>query len=707
MKKRISEINRAVMAGERWFRTTAIEYDRMDLLLDPIEMSAKRVYEYIVGQVPQITEHNALAGYLRFDGSVEGDIFNRPGHKAWNEVRSQFYLKHIDNLSSMEWQHSCGNFKRVIDIGIDGLKKEIAKSKEVHKEKEEIIFLNGLDQVCDAIIAWANKCADYALAKAEETEIGEYKENLLKLSNILRKIPQKPAETFYEAVQCIYICYPFLPDSIGLIDRHLYPLYKKDIENGILTRDDATAYLQELFLMLQARTHINNPNFYRGGESHFCVGGYLEDGSDGFNELTRLIFESLMELDCTTPQISLRWTKKTPTEALKFVMDCERRDKYKRIAFVNDEPRIKALIEISGFTFEEAINYTMTGCNEPIMTGGRILGTAQQNILRCMANTFKNRANDIVATKTFDDFYAVYESELFHDLGEMIRYDDAITLALARDCNLVSSPFLQGCIENAKSATQGGATSSTATMDLIGVTSSIDSLAIVKQFVFDEKRISMQTLIDALNSNWKGYEDLRAEIVKRGKFFGNDIDETTEVSQRFTTSIYKYLEDKRHCFGRRYIVGNLIGYNEHHKWFGDLTSATPDGRYDGDPMSFGIGQGDGKDREGISALLNSIAKYDPTCIMTGPSVTNVLIDDKLVTDDALFDKLVLLFETYFKMGGTHFQLTYASKEDMLNAQKEPGKYKSLRVRVSGFSDFFVNLNVNLQNEVIARTVKVN
>ncbi len=705
MKNRIDEMTKDVMAGKRWFETTPTEYDRCDLLLDPVEMSAKRVYEYIVNQVPDITERNALAGYLRFDGSVEGDIFNRPGHKAWHELSSAFYLQQIDNLSAMEWQHSCGNFKKVIDIGIDGLKEEIAKSKENHTEKDEIIFLNALDKVCDAIITWANKCSDFAFEKSQETENEEYRENLLKLSKTLKKIPQYPAETFYEAVQCIYICYPFLPDSIGLIDRHLYKFYKQDIENGKLTKDEASAYLQELFLMLQSRIHITSRNFYRGGESHFCVGGYLEDGSDGFNELTRLIFESLMELDTAIPQISLRWTKKTPREVLKFVMDCERKDKYKRVAFVNDEPRIKALTEISGFSFKQAINYTMTGCNEPIMTGGRILGTAQQNILRSMANTFEKRADDIKDAKTFDEFYSVYESELFSDIEEMIRIDEAMSVALARDCNLVSSIFLDGCIEIAKSATQGGATESTATMDLIGVTSSIDSLAVVKQFVFDEKRISMQTLIDALKNNWQGYEDLRSEILKRGNFFGNDIDETNEMSQRFTTSIYNCLKDKEHVFGRRYIVGNLIGYNEHHKWFGDLTKATPDGRYEGDAMSFGIGQGRGRDREGVSALLNSIAKYDPNCIMTGPSVTNVMIDEKLVTDEDFFDKLVTLFETYFKMGGTHFQLNYASKQDMINAQKEPNKYKSLRVRVSGFSDFFVNLNENLQAEVINRTLK--
>lgn len=705
MQQRIREMAEYVMSGKAWFETTPIEYDRADILLHPIEMQAKHLYEFITNQKPQISERSALAGYFRFDGSVEGDIFTRLGHKAFGEMIDRFYTKPYRNLATFEWQHSEGNFKHIMDVGIDGIKAEIENSKKRHTEREELLFLNGLDTVCDAIIAWANKCADEALEKSKETTSASYKNNLEKLSKTLRKIPQKPADSFYEAILCIYVCFPLLPDSIGLIDRQLTDFYRNDIETGILTEEDAAAYLQELFLMLQAKEQVHTTNFYRGGQSHFCVGGYLADGSDGYNELTELIIRALTELPTFIPQISLRVTKKTPPEVFRFVMECERRDKYKRFAFVSDEPRIKALTEIAGFPFEQAVNYTMTGCNEPVMTGGRILGTAQQNILRSMANTFQNRAKELIEAKSFDEFYAVYESELFADIAEMIALDNEFTKVTARDCNLASSIFLNGCIENAKSATQGGAHDSTATMDLIGITSSIDSLAIVKQFVFDEKRVSMKTLVEAIRANWQGYDDLRTEIIKCGKFFGNDDEETNSVARRFTGSIYSCLKEKQHCFGKKYLVGNLIGYHPHHKWFGSLTAATPDGRRDGDPMSFGIGQSDGKDRRGLTALLNSIITYDPHHIMNGPTVTNILLDQKLVTNDAYFNKVVTLLYTYLTNGGTHFQLTYVSKEDLIAAKNDPDKYQSLRVRVSGFSDFFVNLNDALQDEILTRTVK--
>ncbi len=707
MEQRIQEMITDVMAGRMWFETTPTAYDRCDLLLDPIEMSAKRVYEYILNQKPVITERSALAGYLRFDGSVEGDIFNREGHKAFLNLKEHFYNQPLDNLATFEWQHSVGDFKRIIDKGIEGIKEEIIQSMAVHSEPQEILFLKGLDTVCDAIIGWAEKCSAEAFARAKETQSPEYRRNLFRLGETLRKIPRRPAESFYEAVQCIYLCYAFLPDSIGLIDRQLYAWYRHDMDKGRLTREEAVSYLQELFLMLQSKLSVNDERFYRGGESHFCIGGYLPDGTDGFNELSRLILESLMELPTCIPQISLRWTQKTPHEVLRFVMDCERKDPNKRIAFVNDEPRIKALTEIVGFSYEQAVNYTMVGCNEPVMTGGRIQGSAQQNILRSMANTFQYRAEDLVKAETFDDFYRIYEEELFADAAKLIRIDTAMNLGMARDCNLVSCIFLDGCIETAKSATQGGAILGTATMDLIGIVNVIDSLAITRQFVYDEKRISMKTLTDAVNGNWKGYENMRREILNQGKFFGNDDEETNELAARFTTSLHLFLADKTNCFGKKFIIGNLIGYNQHNKWFGELTAATPDGRFAGEMMQFGIGQSEGKDRKGITALLNSVAQCDPTCLMTGPSVTNVLLEEQLVRNDAYFEKLVYLFEAYFQKGGTHFQLCYVSKEDLVNAKAEPDKYRSIRVRVSGFSDFFVRLNDDLQDEIIERTVKGN
>lgn len=705
MLKRIETLTKLCLSGNMYPKVVSVDYDRKDIFLSPVKCSTKRVREYILNQEPIINPESAFAGHFLFDGSVEGDVFHRAGHKNFNEAYALFYNQPLENLLTFEWQHSTANFEKIIKGGILSVKAEIAESKLNHQGDDTATeFLDALDTVCDTIIQWAHKCSKRALEVAEKTENDEYKANLNRLANALLKVPENPAESFYEAVLCVYLCFSFVPDSIGLIDRYLYPYFVNDIKNGVLDKGTAKAYLQELFIMLQANSDPKSDRFYRGGESHFAIGGYTKDLEDGFNELSHLIVESLMELPTNIPQISLRWTKKTPYEVFRYMMDCERKDTAKRIAFVNDETKIKSYTERLGMPFEQALNYTMVGCNEVAFPGAMYMGGSNQNIMRSVANTMHNR-EDILTAETFEDFYKIYEEELFSDLALILDYEDKFNLIRAKDVNVVSSIFFNGCVANAKSVTQGGVDRACAGLDFIGIANAIDSLVVVKQFVFDERAITMEELVSALKADWKGYEHLRTIIKKKGKFFGNDDDTSNYVSARFATSIYNFLKDKKSAFGYRYVVGNLIGYNEHHKWFGEGTLATPDGRKSGDMLKFGLGQSEGYDREGLSALLNSIAKCDPYYIFNGPTVTNVTLDEQLVKNDENFEKTVKMFETYLKNGGIHFQLTYVSREDMLEAQIVPEDYRHLRVRVSGFSDYFVNLNRALQDDVIARTTQ--
>lgn len=707
MIERIKQLAEKTVKGEMYIEHTDTEYDRCDLFLPPVIMSAKRTKEYILNQKPYVSELTAMTGYLSFQGDVMGDIFKRCGHENFGKLCADFYSKPIEGLCTFEWQHSVADFEKVIKIGIKGLKDEIKNSRKNHSEKERTEFLDALDIIADAIIGWADKCSDAALKKSEETENPECRANMIKLSKALKNVPANPAQSFYEAVLTVFIIYAFVPDSIGTIDRYLYPFYKNDIAKGGLTDEDAKAYLQELFLMLQARVPITSYLFYRGGESHFCIGGYLENGEDGFNELSKLILDSMLELPTWIPQVSLRWTKKTPFEVLRYAMDCERKDPNKRIAFVNDEPRMKMFTEIAEFPYELACKYTMVGCNEPQLPGGIFMGGSANNVVKAVESTIYNRENDITKAASFDEFYKVFEEELFKTLDKMDYYYEKFQAIRARDVNLVSTMFFEGSIERAKSITQGGAKNAVANCELIGITTLIDSLAIVKQFVYDEKIVTMEELVNALKADWQGYDDLRNIILKKGKFFGNNDEISNGCADKFAKSLDEYFKDKKSDLGYKYLVGNLIGYNQHNKWFGDATKATPDGRHNGDIISFGLGQSEGKDREGLIALLGSVAQLtENNPILCGDTVTNVLLDEQLVRNDDNFEKLVKMFETYFKMGGLHFQLSYVSKEDLKNAKINPAKYKSLRVRVSGFSDYFVVLNEDLQDEIITRTEKI-
>ena len=698
---RINELLKLTLAGKMYAEHIETTYDREDIFLSKQQRESKRLCEYIMNQEPVLTEYSKMTGFFNFDDhTVAGDAFKRYGHIESYKMFNEFYCKSVDNLSICEGQHAVADYKNVLEKGILGIIGKIDESLKVHTAPEEIEFLKALRRVAETLILWAHKCSERALAMSEKTENPEYKNNLKTLSDALKRVPENKPSSFYEAVLTIYICFAADPDSLGTLDRYLMPFYERDIADGKLTKDEAAEYLQELFLMVQSATSIDNIYFTRGGQSHFCVGGYLPNGEDGFNELSKLILDSLTELPTWIPQVTLRWTKKTPHEVFRYVLDLERKDPHKRIAFQNDEKRIKCYTEICGFPYEKAVGYTTVGCNEPAFLGAITGASSKINFVHPLETLLYSRSSQITDAKNFEEFYNAFAEAMKAEIEIGYEYDNKYNSVRARDINYISSLFFQGCIEKAKSLTQGAGDVVVASPAYIGVTNVIDSLIIVKQFVFDEKIIDMKTLINALEGDWKDYEDLH----EKGDFFGNDTERSNYVAQKLYQTLYEYLKDKTNVFGYHWLAGDFLGYNPHHSWFGKNTKATPDGRFSGDPFKFGLGQGEGKDRNGLTALLNSVAKVDPNGIICA-TVTNITLDKKLVENDDYFEKTVDMLETYFKNGGIHFQLTYVSKEDLLKAKKMPENYKNLRVRVSGFSDYFVNLEETIQDNIIERTVE--
>ena len=705
MNPRIEALTNLTLGGHMYAAPTATQYDREDLFLPEHQREAKRLREFILNQQPVLTEYSKMTGFFNCDGSVVGDAFRRMGHKSFELLRKDFYLKAVDNLSTFEWQHATADYKKVLTKGISGIIEEINVSLTMHTEEEQVAFLNALKTVATALIDWAHKCSAKALELSQTVENPHYRKNLLVLSETLLRVPEKAPATFYEAVLTIYLCFSADPDSVGTLDRYLNPFYEADLQKGILTREEAKEYLQELFLMLQAATSPKSANFTRGGESHFCIGGYLPDGSDGFCDLSKLILESLLELPTNIPQVTLRWTAKTPKAVFRYALDCERKDTHKRIAFQNDEKRIKCYTQICGFPFEKAVGYTTVGCNEPAFLGAITGGTSKINFARSIETLFHKKSDKIDAASTFEEFYQIFCEEMFSDLTIAYDFDDKYNRERAKDINYLSSLFFQGCIEKAKSLTQGAGDIVIAAPMYMGITNVIDSLIIVKQFVYDDKIVTMAELIAALQANWAGYEDLHMLILNKGDFFGNDTDRSNSVARMLYQTLYEFLKDKTNLFGYHRLVGDLFGYNVHHKWFGSKMEATPDGRFRGDTLKFGLGQSEGKDRNGLTALLNAIAQVDPNAIGCGSTVTNLMIDEQLIKNDAYFEKTVDMLQTYFQNGGVHFQLNYVSKEDLLSAKVTPEDYKNLRVRVSGFSDYFVKLNETIQDEIIERTTQ--
>ena len=684
----------------------AVEFDRADLLLSDYARQAKRTAEYLLAQEVRIDDDDRMIGRFRFNGSIESDCFHRSGYKHYNYLLSQFYCKPFENLVTLDWQHTTADFSVVINEGLLSRIDAIAQSRRAHAGDEDAAaYLDALETVARAILKWAEKCACGCEQKAAETADEARKAELLEMARILRKVPAHPADTFREAMQCLYFCFQFLPDSLGTPDRYLYRCYRHDLDNGISTEEEMGELLQELYVMINASTPSQNSNADKGGETHFAIGGYTAEHEDGFTGLSKLILKSMMEVPVCRPQISFRWTAKTPSEVLYYVLDCERHDRFKRIALVNDEPRLPLFTEHMGLPYEKAVGYCMVGCNELALPGGMNYGHCEINLSRSLIRTLYDHAEDCIACRTFDEFLEVYRARFNEDMTRMMEIADGWSAYMAKDVDMVSSLFLNGPVEKAKTVTRGGCANAFAGHSMIGHVTVLDSLIVIRQFVFEEKRFTMAQLLDMLKADWQGYEDEHAFIYRTARYHGNDDPMAREVAAKFSQIIGDFFADKRDMFGYKLVMGNITGYQPHFVWFGKPSPATPDGRRAGESITYGSSQSCGRDRKGLTALLNSIADKDPARSDCGAHVANVMVDDVLIRDDNHFEKVVALVEGYFRRGGLQLQLNYVSPEELLAAQAEPEKHENLRVRFSGYSGYFTRLDPDTQREIIKRTVK--
>lgn len=682
-----------------------VAIDPADAILPEAQLTARYLALYMERQTVRIDDDAHLVGLLRFHGCpVASNVFQRMGHTHFHEAARRFYLKTDDNLTCFEWQHANADFGKLLRLGIQGYLDEIiAARRRFPADPDRLLFLAALEKTCHAIVGWAERCARECVKRAELATDPDRRRELRHMANLCRRVPARPARTFEEAVQSVFICFHFLPDSLGLPDRYLRPLYEHDLAEGILTREGAKELLQELFVMVNGFTPPTSRNADKGGESHFVIGGYLPDHTDGFCDLSRLILEAMMELPLRRPQVSLRWTRKTPFAVLRYAMDCERHDPCKRIAFANDEPRIAAFMKFGNLAFEQACRYVVVGCNEPTFEGTIDLSGCKGNLIRALLDTFANRTTEVCEAPDFDTFYAIFDEELQRTLAAIVDRMNEFNTLRARDINVLSSLFIEGCVEQARSCTQGGSKSIFASSTLMGYVNLIDSLAVVQQFVFAERRITMRELLDALRDDWAGHGELRAAIRRDAQFFGNDGELANGIARRLSDSIAGFATGKTNLFGTPIIFGNLTGYNPHHAWFGALTSATPDGRHAGDMLTFGFTPAGGHARDGLTAVLEAVASGCPSGVMNGSSVFNLSLDRQLVANDANLEKTARLVETYFKLGGLHVQLNYVDEKELLDAKANPGDHQDLRVRVSGFSGHFVKLAPGLQDDIIART----
>ena len=535
---------------------------------------------------------------------------------------------------------------------------------------------------------------------AKETDCPARKKELLQMAEICRKVPLNPAESFWEAVQSYWFMFMLFPDGLGRIDQYLHPFYQADIEKGVLTREEALEIVEELFLKI---FRISGGIHHEwSGRNHGVLAGYKADGSDGHNACTSLILEAITDLPTWRPQVSYRVTKHTTLQQFQKVLEAN----FKRpdlVMFLNDDVVVPNLVNV-GISFEDAVNYSESGCNETIVTGCSQMGNIEGHInIVAGLERLLNDQETLEKIQNFEEFYRAYEQELKKDLEIVIETSYLRDKATAGYEELIPSLFTDGCIDSAMSIHKGGAKYNYCTWCLTGIVNMADSMSVVRQMVFDEKRFTLTQLADMLKADWVGYEKERSYILNNGKYFGNDDDEVDALVNKIGASVNTIAGKHTPYRGGFYLFGTLTGYELAHVVFGKICMATPDGRHAGDSFAASITSYPGADKNGMTSYLKSAAKLDGK-VFASSVVVNLKIDRAFADNEEKRKRLAAAILAYLRMGGVQLQINYLSAGELIAAQQEPEKYRNLRVRVTGFSGFFTTFDKNLQDELIRRSL---
>ncbi|HPD17288.1 MAG TPA: pyruvate formate lyase family protein [Planctomycetota bacterium] len=529
---------------------------------------------------------------------------------------------------------------------------------------------------------------------------------LLTIAAHCRRVVAEPPRTFWEACQAAWFAFLFAPDAPGRVDQYLCPFYRRDIAAGTLTPEFARELLACLWLKV---FEFMGAEAAVAAHQHLTLGGTRADGADVSNELTWLCLDVTEELRLQRPQVGLRCHAATPPALLRRAVRVLRTHAGNP-DFCNDEQIVPALVRL-GVAPEDARDFSLSGCHEVIVTGKAQMGAVEgflnlPKLLRVALGLEPKLPppRDPAALDSFEKLWAALEEAIDAAVA------GAHAFSLDRDRRqaeipggiLTASLVTSDCIEACRGYTQGGARYNFCNWDAIGLANLADALVAIRRLVYDEHVLTLAELAEALRTNWDGREGLRQRIVNRMPRFGNDEPEPDALAARILERLEAILARRTPFRGGRYTLGTLAGGENMHVEFGRLTGATPDGRRAGEPLADSLAAAQGRDRRGVTAMLNSVAKLPHRLLPTSVSV-NVKLDPALLESDAGVEKVAALIAAHFAAGGQQLQFNFVNRAMLLEARRCPEKHAGLMVRVAGYSAPFISLWEDLQDEIIART----
>jgi len=576
-----------------------------------------------------------------------------------------------------------------------------------------------------AIIKFANRHAEILLDLANNETDNVRKQELMQMAAICEHVPAHAPGNFWEALQYYWFIHvgviievnPWDSFNPGRLDQHLLPFYQEGLKNGTLTKEKAREILQSFWIKFN--NHPAPPKIgVTAKESNtytdfalINLGGLKVDGSDAVNEMTYLLLDVIEEMRLLQPGSMVQVSKKNPDHYIKRFLQITKTG-YGQPSIFNTDAIIQEMLRV-GKTIEDARNGGASGCVETGAFGKEAyILTGYFNIPKVLEITLNNGYDPVSKKKTgidtgnpsdfrsFDELMTAFEKQLNHFIEIKILGNNIIDRIYAKHMPV---PFLSilidDCIKKGKDYHNGGARYNTSYIQGVGMGSITDELAAIKYHVFDHKTISMKGMLDALENNFEQYAEFHKILVNETPKYGNDDDYADDILRQVFELYYTAVDGKSTARGGHHRV-NLLP-TTCHVYFGSVMGAMPDGRLAKKPLSEGISPVQGADRKGPTAGIKSASKIDH--IRTGGTLLNQKFTPDFFEREEGIESVLHLIRSYFKLDGHHIQFNVVSAETLRKAKENPVNYRNLIVRVAGYSDYFVDLTEELQNEIILRT----
>lgn len=597
--------------------------------------------------------------------------------------------------------------------------------------------LRAMDIACDAVIIFAERHAALAESMAQAEQDHHRRAELLHMAQVCRRVPAHAPRTFHEALQMYWFVHlgtitelnGWDAMSPGHLDQHLAPFYEAELAHGTLTRDGAKELLACFWIKVNnhpAPPKVGVTAKESGTYNDFTqinLGGLRRDGTDGVNEVSFLILEVADELHLLQPQPSVHISSQTPQRFLKAAARVIRNG-YGYPSVFNTDTVVMQQIRV-GKTVEDAREGGTSGCIETGSFGKEAyILTGYLNVPKVLEVTLNKGTDPLTGRQvglqtgdprhfaTFEDLYAAFTRQLEYVVDLKIRVNNYIERMYALHS---PAPFLSvvihDCIEKGQDYYNGGPRYNTNYIQCCGIGTVTDSLSALKTHVYGTDStpadagasklplISMDELLTALAANFRDNEALRLRLWNKTPFFGNDDDRADNLMRRVYDSLFAAIDGKPNTKGTVYHLNMLS--TTCHVYFGKMLGATPNGRLAHLPESDGTSPSHGADRQGPTAVIKSLSKMDQ--LKSGGTLLNQRFLPAVLAGEGDLDKLTQLIRTYFAMNGHHIQFNVVDTATLRKAQTSPDEYRNLLVRVAGYSDYFVDLDADHQEEIIRRT----